>query len=516
MDEQIADLQISLRRREQGVYALEMRFTQPGNEVQVQVGINESLSVNFDFTDLLGKIGTNAAYAASLTESLFAPALFRQKFAEARASAQNNPLRIRLQLDYSDPDLNRQHWEALLDPETSSPLFTGDLVYFSRYLSSFQFRRITARGKRDLRALLTAAGPDGLGNFQLDAVDVEKELKGVAGHMGEIAFRCLPGIDGQPAAPAPAERCSLVQLSRLLRQGVQEEKSYDVLYLVCHGIFAKGEPYLFLEDETGGVARVSGTELVRCIADLAEPPRLVVLASCESAKENTGAALTALGPLLAKAGVPAVIAMQGQISMDTVATFMPVLFAQLNQHGRIDHAMAVARGEAFTRKRPDYWMPVLYMRLESGRVWKPPSPAGAAASFEQWPALLRRLRKKTCTPFIGPGVLTGLVGSPRDIAAEWSTRYGYPLRPYERTRLPQVAQFVLVQQNEADDFLSDTLVEDMRRCVQERFAGRLPPNLQQKTAALDAILEHLANERAQSGRVEPHHLLTKFELPVYI
>ena len=72
-------------------------------------------------------------------------------------------------------------------------------------------------------------------------------------------------------------------------------------------------------------------------------PRLIVLASCESAGKGTGEALQALGPRLAEAGVPAVIAMQGSISMGTAARFMPVFFRELRRDGHIDRAMSVAR-----------------------------------------------------------------------------------------------------------------------------------------------------------------------------
>ena len=148
---------------------------------------------------------------------------------------------------------------------------------------------------------------------------------------------------------------------------------YDILYLVAHGRLIDGEPYLFLENEEGAVARVPGRELAARIHDLADRPRLAVLVSCQSA--GTGAAapaeesapLAALGPRLAEAGVPAVIAMQGDITMKTAAAFMPVFFRELRRDGLADRAMAVARGTV--RDRPDWWMPVLFSRLKSGRIW---------------------------------------------------------------------------------------------------------------------------------------------------
>ncbi len=79
------------------------------------------------------------------------------------------------------------------------------------------------------------------------------------------------------------------------------------------------------------------------------------------------ASLTATGPLLAAAGVPAVVAMHGTVNMETVARFMPIFFRELERHGQIDWAMATARSQV--RSQPDWWAPVLFMRLRSGRLW---------------------------------------------------------------------------------------------------------------------------------------------------
>jgi len=77
--------------------------------------------------------------------------------------------------------------------------------------------------------------------------------------------------------------------------------------------------------------------------------------------------LGALGPLLAAAGVPAVIAMQGNIRMSTADRFMPQFLAELAKDGHIDRAMGKARGHILDCA--DYWMPALFMRLSDGLIW---------------------------------------------------------------------------------------------------------------------------------------------------
>ena len=155
-----------------------------------------------------------------------------------------------------------------------------------------------------------------------------------------------------------------------MRQG-----AHDILYLVCHGTLSNDEPYLWLEDEDGKAAITPGQDLVTRLHALDQRPRLVVLASCQSAGSPTqGDALTALGPRLVQAGIPAVLAMQGNISLQTLAGFMPVFFKQIQQEGLVDQAAAVARSAV--QDRPDHWMPALFMRLKSGlhlvctRLWE--------------------------------------------------------------------------------------------------------------------------------------------------
>ena len=182
----------------------------------------------------------------------------------------------------------------------------------------------------------------------------------------------------------------------------------DLLYLVAHGSLVRDEPWLFLENEQGGTARISGAEFTGRIKELGQRPRLIVLGSCQSAAARSMGALSALGPRLAEAGVPAVLAMQGSISIETLAKFMPVFFSELQTDGMIDRAIAVARGNV--RSQPDYWMPALFMRLKSGRIWYVPGFGEDRTAFEKWPSLIRSIRKNQCTPIIGPGLHEELTG----------------------------------------------------------------------------------------------------------
>ena len=94
---------------------------------------------------------------------------------------------------------------------------------------------------------------------------------------------------------------------------------------------------------------------------------LVVLAACQGAERRQAGALAAVGPALAAAGVGAVVAMQGQLTQATAGRLLPAFFTELRRDGRVDRAL---RGppEPAVRDRPDWWAPVLFMRLRDGRL----------------------------------------------------------------------------------------------------------------------------------------------------
>ena len=100
-------------------------------------------------------------------------------FDQARSSSQslNLPLRLRLLIGPSAPELHSLRWETLRDTQDDSPLFTGENLVFSRYLSSLDWRPIRLRPKGDLQALVVIANPSNLSDFNLAPIDIDGELQ---------------------------------------------------------------------------------------------------------------------------------------------------------------------------------------------------------------------------------------------------------------------------------------------------------------------------------------------------
>jgi CHAT domain/SIR2-like domain len=298
---------------------------------------------------------------------------------------------------------------------------------------------------------------------------------------------------------------------------------FDILYLVCHGYLTDDdEPTLLLENEDGTAARLRGSALVDRIRDLRQVPRLVVLASCQSAgigeseHANGNRVMAALGPRLAEAGVPAVLAMQGDISMDTVSRFMPTFFHELQRDGQIDRAMAAARGAV--RDRHDWWAPTLFMRLRSGRIWYV-SGLGRKGKFELFPALVQEISEQKCTPFLGPGLTDQLLGSRQEIAQRWAKNFHFPMAPHHRDDLPQVAQYLAVSQKKPD-FPREELGQYLRTALVQEYGDQLSPEYYAARKVRDLPLNKLVSDvwriRYPEGSSDPYAVLASLPLPLYI
>ncbi len=502
-----ADLEIGLHRRDAENYGVELRFIHPQGDADVRLTGGTPALAQFDLDRFRAMALDADAYGEHLTESLFANAEVRAAFLQSRSSAQtlDVPLRMRIFIGPSAPELHSLRWETLRDPQDGSHLVTGEHLLFSRYLSSLDWRPVSLRPRADLKALVVIASPEDVADWQpggrpLTPLDVDGELE-----------RARNGLEGIPLTPlVTGGNPTLERISAELREG------YDVLYLTCHGALLEGEPHLWLEDEEGQADVVAGTELVTRLREMRQRPRLVILASCQSAgqgdsaRSDDGGALAALGPRLAETGIPAVIAMQGNVTMQTVAEFVPVFFRELQRDGQIDRAMAVARGAV--RERADWWVPVLFMRLKSGRLWYAPGFAEERRGLEKWPALVRNIRQGRCTPILGPGLTEHLVGSRQQIAQRWAEAYQFPMAAHDQENLPQVAQYLAVNQDAM--FLRDELEAYLCREIRDRYAIGSADDL--CDTSLNDLVSTVGAQFRASHPAEPHRVLAQFPLAIYI
>ena len=506
-----AELEIGLHRRDVDNYAIELRYSQPDSDADVRLDDGSQILTQFDFEELRQLTMDSDAYGERLGGSLFRDPGMHTAFAQVRTAveSQNAILRLRLFIGPSAPELHSLRWETLRSPGEDTSLITGEHIIFSRYLSSRDWRPVHLRSKAALRALVVVANPTNLRDYQLAPVDVAGELKRAQQGLGDIPY-------SQLTAQGEATLNNIVQQ---LRDG------YDILFLVAHGALIQGEPWLWLEKKDGSTARISGEDLIIHLRELRERPRLIVLASCQSAGVGREAGgdegfLSALGPRLAEAGIPAVLAMQGNISMETEALFMPLFFQEILRDGQIDRAMATARGAV--RSQSDWWMPVLFMRLKSGRIWYTPGFGDERQGMKKWPALLRSIRQGRCTPILGPGLTNSLLGSRRAMARRLAAAHHFPMSASSHEDYPQVTQFLSVDQDA--NFLLTAITQDLYQELEKRFdlSSDLPVGSLEQFSP-DELMEYLDEQmtaavalKRQQDQIETYKVLAELELPIYI
>ncbi|HEY3312832.1 MAG TPA: CHAT domain-containing protein [Anaerolineales bacterium] len=488
-----SDLELGLYRYEAGAYAVELRFSLPGSDADTRLGQGDQIQVNLDPAALSQLLPEE--YGPALTNALFSNADLKSAFIQAitGSQAQSAALRVRLLIGPSASELHAIRWEMLLNPQDNSPLTTNQNIVFSRYMASLDWRPVRLQSKGALTALAMVANPSDLASMKLAAIKVDDELALARAGLPDITVNTCKG-----------------NLEALIAS--LQAQPVDVLYMVCHGYLANGQPFLVLEDENGKLVKVPGGTLVNRLNELPQQPRLVVLVSCQSAGDGTGNALTAIAPRLAEIGIPAVLAMQANISMATAQKFLPSFFGSLNTDGQIDRAMSAARAAIISA--PDYWVPVLFMRLKSGRLWYTPGFGDVRKGATKLPAVISNIKRNRCTPLIGKGLVEPLIGSMREVATRWAEQYRYPMSPNERESLPQVAQYLTVHQDARFPFdeLEDTLITHIR----SRFAATLPDALQKGDVKLNVLLDALGAINRQKDPLDPHKALAKLPISIYV
>jgi hypothetical protein len=432
----VADLELSLTwNSSQKDFRAGLHFTNANNVDQV----DSASSLKIDRNELRKLVNDEQAYGAALTGMVFRPQEVRKFYTLAVAAAQATPVHFRLRIEGA-PEYHDVRWELLHDPDNPErAVATSQNMLFSRYLGSKDWRPVEMREVRAPRALIVIANPANLGEWspggrELQPVDVEAELARAQAALANYRTEVLAGLGDKHNAP------SMDNLIRRLADG------FDVLYLVAHGALHNEKPLIFLEEETGTVVDPDAGRLIAQVRDLRQPPSVVFLSSCQSAGAESadGGALAALGPRLSEAGVPAVIAMQGNITMHTASDFAPAFFESFRQDGVVDQAVTVARGRI--RERHDWWMPVLFSRLRWGQTRYLSEFSGAVSADGAWGNLEAMIDTDPprLTPVLGPGLADGVVGSRQEIALRWVRGWNMPIAEHAQGDLAQVAQYLRV------------------------------------------------------------------------
>jgi len=474
--------------------------------------------VTLDPAELAQLVVDEDEYGQQLRRRLFASQKVAEFFRRARGVGQRGgiPVHFRLLVDPDAPaSFHAVRWESLRDPDDGTPIAVRRNMLFSRFLNSDSWDIISPPPKHELKALVVVANPSDVedyGDEPLAPIDVDNELARARKALRHIEVTELPRGD---------TRATLGNVLDALEGGRSngQDGGIDVLYLVCHGEMVDGRPTLYLEGADGTADVVDGEKLIAGLAGLNRRPTLAVLCSCASAGAgdeellSDGSPLAALGPRLAQVGVPAVVAMQGRISMATAEQFMPRFFEELEQDGAVDRAMAVARYAI--AQHDDWWVPVLFSRLKRGRTYYLPE---FGHKEDTWRALKDRISSGSCTPVVGPGMSDRLVGSRKAIALQWAARWQMPLVNTNRRDLATVAQYLRVRT--APDQPAHELRRYVTTLLRERYAaerqsGELPEELFADETA-DELVRAIARRSRQADENDPYRVAASLRASVYV
>ncbi len=131
----------------------------------------------------------------------------------------------------------------------------------------------------------------------------------------------------------------------------------------------RGQAILFLADAANRVQRVGEEEFAEMLARQRESLRLVFFASCQTATRSLADAFRGFAPRLIAAGVPAVVAMQDLVPVETARAFTATFYRQLLGHGLVDLAANEARSILMSGDMAgSLSVPVLFSRVPAGRL----------------------------------------------------------------------------------------------------------------------------------------------------
>lgn len=294
-----------------------------------------------------------------------------------RASvATADTLRLRLVID--SPELAALPWELLYDETLGRFLALDGRTPVTRF-TRLPMPAIPWPQDRPLRLLFTGASP-----ATLPRLDTAAEWAGVERALAPVVAA------GRIEAKAIPQGATLADLLAGLRRGV------DLWHFAGHGT---DEGIVFV-GAGGREMQVEAETLGQQLAG--EAVRLAVLNACR-AGAGGGQAASVAGALL-RADVPAVLAMQADVSDAAADAFAAAFYDAIAVGQGVDRALTAARKAILaTKSSTEWWIPALFMRTVDGRLWQEPEQSASA--------------EKTIVQFTGDRnvVITGRVGGNVDI-----------------------------------------------------------------------------------------------------
>jgi hypothetical protein len=289
-------------------------------------------------------------FGRALFEALFAGEI-RVRYEASLHEARRQGKGLRLKLHVLPPELSALPWEFIYEPE-------GDYLVLSTTTPLVRYLELPERVEQlavspPLRILGMVVSPQGL-----PPLDVEHEKRLMEEAVKRLRAEGLVELEW-------LEGQSWRDLQRAMRSG-----PWHIFHFIGHGGFdpATEEGSIALSDEEGRKDLLRAQALARLLDDHF-PLRLVFLNSCEGAKGSERDAFSSIAATLVRYGVPAVVAMQYEITDTTAIEFARNFYEAVADGLPVDAAATEARTAVSVKSALEWGTPVLYTRSSDGRIF---------------------------------------------------------------------------------------------------------------------------------------------------
>jgi hypothetical protein len=304
------------------------------------------------------------------------------------AGRQGKGLRLKLRIDEKIPELAVLPWEFLFDFREREYVCLSRNTPLVRYLeTSHPPKPLLIEPPLQILGLI--ANPS-----DLDPLDIERERRRLEQAVAPLRTRGLvelTWIEGE----------TWRALQRQMRNG-----SWHIFHFIGHsGFDAKIEEGLIvLSDEAGQAAQLKASQLGWLLADHF-PLRMVVLNTCEGARGSEQDIFSSTAATLIRRGIPAVLAMQYEISDRAAIEFTQTFYEAIADGTPVDAAVADARkaiGLAVANSL-EWGTPVLYMCTVDGRLF---DLLGQKRAKQEPKSIDPEIQQKEVNPFVQeqPGI----------------------------------------------------------------------------------------------------------------
>lgn len=244
-------------------------------------------------------------------------------------------------------------WEYLYDPTFRRFFGCSVNTPIVRYLQLPQNIKPLAV-KPPLNILVLISKP-----HEYISLDVESEWDNLVQSLADLKSRNLVTLTRIENATISSLRYQLLR------------KSYHIFHFIGHGSFdmQSQEGVLLFENEAGYAHPVTGDQLGAIFHDHSTL-RLTILNTCEGARIARNDPFSGVAQHLVLQGIPAVIAMQFEITDQAAQILAQEFYTLLADGYPVDMALSEARKAIFTASKDIEWgTPVLYLRAQDGYIF---------------------------------------------------------------------------------------------------------------------------------------------------